>query len=124
LGGEDFDNRLVARLADEFSQRHSVDLRKDKMALQRLKDAAEKAKHEPSSSLETVINLPFLAVGAGNQPLHLERVVKRNEFEMLNGDLIDRTIDACAQAVRDAGLGVEDIDNVVLVGGMTRMPSV
>ncbi|HZO17051.1 MAG TPA: molecular chaperone DnaK [Polyangiaceae bacterium] len=124
LGGEDFDNRLVARLADEFQQRHQVDLRKDKMALQRLKDSAEKAKHELSSSLETVINLPFLAVGAGNQPLHLERVVKRNEFEMLNGDLIDRTVDACAQAVRDAGLAIEDIDNVVLVGGMTRMPAV
>ena len=124
LGGEDFDLRLVNRLADEFSSKHGVDLRKDKMSLQRLKEAAEKAKHELSSSLDTEINLPFVAVGQDGNPLHLERTVKRNELEMLCGDLIDRTIDQCAQAVEDAALSVPDIDTVVLVGGMTRMPAV
>ncbi len=124
LGGEDFDLRLVNRLADEFASKNGVDLRKDKMSLQRLKEASEKAKHELSSSLDTEINLPFVTVGQDGNPLHLERTVKRNELEMLCGDLIDRTIDECAQAVQDAGLQVADIDTVVLVGGMTRMPAV
>ncbi len=124
LGGEDFDLRLVNRLADEFAAKHKVDLRRDKMALQRLKEAAEKAKHELSSSLDTEVNLPFVAVGPDNSPLHLERTVKRNELEMLCGDLIDRTIDACASAIKDAGLSAPQIDTVVLVGGMTRMPAV
>jgi len=124
LGGEDFDQRLVGKLADEFEESNGVDLRQDKMALQRLKEAAEKAKHELSSSLETEVNLPFVAVGEDKNPLHLERTIKRNELEMLCGDLIDRTIDQCAQAVEDAGLELADIDNIVLVGGMTRMPAV
>ncbi len=124
LGGEDFDQRIVESLADEFAHKHSVDLRADKMALQRIKEAAEKAKHELSSSLETDVNLPFVAVGGDNNPLHLERTIKRNELEMLCGDLIDRTIDQCGQAVADAGIAVEDIDTMVLVGGMTRMPAV
>jgi molecular chaperone DnaK len=124
LGGEDFDQRLVEKLSSEFSRQHGIDLKSDKMALQRLKEASEKAKHELSASLETAINLPFIAVGADNQPLHLERAIKRNEFEMLCADFVDRTVDACQQAVRDAGLTVGDIDSVVLVGGMTRMPAV
>jgi molecular chaperone DnaK len=124
LGGEDFDLRLVDKLADEFFARYRVNLRQDKMSLQRLKEAAEKAKHELSSSLDTEANLPFIAVGEDGNPLHLERTIKRNELEMLCGDLVDRTIDQCAQAVQDAGLTVNAIDTVVLVGGMTRMPAV
>jgi molecular chaperone DnaK len=124
LGGEDFDHRLVHKLADEFSEANGVDLRADKMALQRLKEASEKAKHELSSSLETDVNLPFVAVGSDGNPLHLERTIKRNEFEMMVGDLIDRTVDQCNQAVTDAGIKTEEIDSVVLVGGMTRMPAV
>ncbi|MBM4376687.1 MAG: molecular chaperone DnaK [Deltaproteobacteria bacterium] len=123
LGGEDFDLRVVDKLADEFKARTDIDLRRDRMALQRLKEAAEKAKHELSSSLETEINLPFVAVGKEG-PLHLERTMKRNELEMLCGDFIDRTVDQCAQAVKDAGLTVAEIDTIVLVGGMTRMPAV
>jgi len=123
LGGEDFDLRLVEKLAEEFKQTTDIDLRRDRLALQRLKEAAEKAKHELSSSLETEVNLPFIAVGKEG-PLHLERTMKRNELEMLCGDLIDRTIDQCSQAVRDAGLTVKDVDSIVLVGGMTRMPAV
>ena len=124
LGGEDFDQRILEMLADEFAAQHSVDLRADKMALQRLKEAAEKAKQELSSSLETDVNLPFIAVGEDKNPLHMERTIKRNELEMLCGDLVDRTIDQCAQAVADAGISTEDIDTMVLVGGMTRMPAV
>jgi molecular chaperone DnaK len=124
LGGEDFDLRLVGRLADEFARTTGVDLRRDPAALQRLKEAAEKAKKELSSSLETEVNLPFVAVDANRNPLHLERAIKRNEFEMLCADLIDRTIDACQQALGDAGVTIADIDEVVLVGGMTRMPAV
>lgn len=123
LGGEDFDLRLVDQLADEFKLRTDVDLRRDRSTLQRLKEAAEKAKHELSSSLETDVNLPFIAAGKDG-PLHLERTMKRNELEMLCGDLVDRTIDQCAQAVREAGLTVKEIDVVVLVGGMTRMPAI
>ena len=124
LGGEDFDMRVLATLADEFKTRTGVDLREDRAALQRLKEAAEKAKKELSSSLETDINLPFIAVDASRNPLHLERTIKRNEFEMLVADLVDRTIDQCAKSLEDAGLTLRDIDAVVLVGGMTRMPAV
>ncbi len=124
LGGEDFDARLVDKLCEEFGHAHGVDLRRDPTALQRVKEAAEKAKKELSSSLETEINLPFVAVDHNRNPLHLERAIKRNEFEMMCSDLIDRTIDACHAAVEDAGLGIGDIDDVVLVGGMTRMPAV
>lgn len=124
LGGEDFDQRLVQQLLDEFTQTSGVDLSKDRVALQRLKEAAQKAKHELSSSLETEINLPFVAVDASNAPIHLERRVKRNELEMLCADLVDRTLDSCGQALADAGMTAADIDAVVLVGGMTRMPAV
>ena len=124
LGGEDFDLRIVEKLAAEFKDQHGIDLRADKMSLQRLKEAAEKAKHELSSSLETEVNLPFIAVGAGNDPKHLERTIRRNELEMLTGDLIDRTVDLCSKAIADTGLTVHAVDSVVLVGGMTRMPAV
>jgi len=124
LGGEDFDQRLVQQLLDEFKQTKGVDISQDRMALQRLKEAAQKAKHELSSSLETEINLPFVAVDAQNAPLHLERRIKRNELEMLCADLVDRTLDSCGQALTDAGLTAAEVDAVVLVGGMTRMPAV
>ncbi len=124
LGGEDFDQRIIDMLADEFALEYGTDLRKDRMALQRLKEAAEKAKHELSSSLETAINVPFIAVSPSGGPLHLERNMKRNELELLCQELIERTIDACKATLADAKLGVEHINTVVLVGGMTRMPSV
>ncbi len=123
LGGEDFDQRIIDTLADEFETENGVDLRKDRMALQRLKEAAEKAKHELSSSLETEINVPFIATGPSG-PLHLQRAMKRSDLEILTSDLVDRTLDACRTALQDARLSPKDIDNVVLVGGMTRMPSV
>ncbi len=123
LGGEDFDQRIIDTLADEFETENGVDLRKDRMALQRLKEAAEKAKHELSSSLETEINVPFIATGASG-PLHLQRAMKRSDLEILTSDLVDRTLDACRTALQDSRLSPKDIDNVVLVGGMTRMPSV
>ncbi len=123
LGGEDFDVRLIDKLADEFKKVHGVDLRKDRMSLQRLREAAEKAKHELSSSLQTEINIPFIATGPTG-PLHLERALKRSELEILTKDLIQRTIDACQAVMKEAGLSQRDIDQVVLVGGMTRMPAV
>jgi molecular chaperone DnaK len=124
LGGEDFDQRLVDMLVGEFQLEHGVDLRADRVALQRLKEAAEKAKHELSSSLETQINLPFIAIGPGGGPLHFERPMPRNELEMLTGDLVERTIEVCRDVLRDARLGPSAIQTVVLVGGMTRMPAV
>ena len=123
LGGEDFDVRIIDKLAEEFHEQHGVDLRKDRMSLQRLREAAEKAKHELSSSLETEINVPFITTGASG-PLHLERALKRSELEILTRDLVDRTLKACHQVLADAKLKAEDIDQVVLVGGMTRMPAV
>jgi len=124
LGGEDFDQRLVDTLSDAFLKEHNVELRKDRMALQRLKEAAEKAKHELSSSLETEINLPFIATNAKGEPLHVVKTMKRNELEMLVQDLVDRSIEPCRKALEDAGVTPADIQNVVLVGGMTRMPAV
>src|SRR5262249_4289745 len=123
-GGEDFDARIVDSVADQFQKDHGVDLRKDKMALQRLKEAAEKAKHELSSSLETEINLPFVAVNPSGEPLHVIRTMKRGELELLVADLIDSTLGPCKKALADANVGIGDIQNVVLVGGMTRMPAV
>jgi molecular chaperone DnaK len=123
LGGEDFDIRIIDKLAEEFAQTHSIDLRKDRMALQRLREAAEKAKHELSSSLETEINIPFVASGPTG-PLHLQRSMKRNELESLTRDLVDRTVSACKSVLADAKLSAKEIDQVVLVGGMTRMPAV
>ncbi len=123
LGGEDFDVRLIDALAEEFEKQHAVDLRKDRMALQRLREAAEKAKHELSSALETEINIPFIATTASG-PLHFERTIKRSELEILTIDLIDRTVEACRRLLDDIGVSPVDIDDVVLVGGMTRMPAV
>jgi molecular chaperone DnaK len=123
LGGEDFDLRIVDDFAAKFLEENAIDLRKDRMALQRLKEAAEKAKHELSSSLETEINLPFIAVGKAG-PLHLVRTMKRAELEALTADLIDKTLEPCRKALADSKLKPEQIDSVVLVGGMTRMPAV
>ena len=124
LGGEDFDMRIVNYLADEFKKEHSVDLTKDKMALQRLKEAAEKAKIELSSSQQTEINQPFISMGSNGQPLHMVMKLTRAKLESLVGDLIKQSIAPCKAALKDAGLSTSDIDEVVLVGGMTRMPRV
>ncbi|MFO7180079.1 MAG: molecular chaperone DnaK [Pseudomonadota bacterium] len=123
LGGEDFDARIVNKLADEFHARYGVDLRIDRTALQRLREAAEKAKHELSASLETEINVPFIASGPEG-PLHLQRTLKRSELEILTADLIERTIASCRAVLADAKLDVDKVSQVVLVGGMTRMPAV
>ena len=125
LGGEDFDMRIVQYLADEFKKEHGADLTLDKMALQRLKEAAEKAKIELSSSSQTEINQPFISMDKNSgQPLHLVAKLTRAKLESLVDDLIKRSIKPCKDALKDAGLSVSDIDEVVLVGGMTRMPRV
>jgi molecular chaperone DnaK len=124
LGGEDFDMRIVNYLADEFKKEHGVDLTNDKMALQRLKEAAEKAKIELSSSSQTEINQPFISMGSNGQPLHMVMKLTRAKLESLVGDLIKASIKPCQAALKDAGLSTSDIDEVVLVGGMTRMPKV
>jgi molecular chaperone DnaK len=124
LGGEDFDMRIVNYLADEFKKEHGVDLTGDKMALQRLKEAAEKAKIELSSSSQTEINQPFISMGKDGQPLHMVMKLTRAKLESLVGELIKRSIKPCQAALKDAGLSTSDIDEVVLVGGMTRMPKV
>ncbi|MEM9786832.1 MAG: molecular chaperone DnaK, partial [Pseudomonadota bacterium] len=124
LGGEDFDMRIVNYLADEFKKENSVDLTQDKMALQRLKEAAEKAKIELSSSSSTEINQPFISMGSNGQPLHMVMKLTRAKLESLVSDLIKNSIKPCKEAIKDAGLSVSDIDEVVLVGGMTRMPKV
>ena len=124
LGGEDFDMRIVNYLAEEFKKEHAVDLTQDKMALQRLKEAAEKAKIELSSSSQTEINQPFISMGANGQPLHMVMKLTRAKLESLVGDLIKASMKPCAAALKDAGLTAGDIDEVVLVGGMTRMPKV
>jgi molecular chaperone DnaK len=123
LGGEDFDQRLIDYLADEFRKDQGIDLRKDRMALQRLKEAAEKAKCELSSSMETDINLPFITADQSG-PKHLTMKLTRAKLEALCGDLLDRLEAPCSTAMRDAGLSARDIDEVILVGGMTRMPAV
>ncbi|HEX9297311.1 MAG TPA: molecular chaperone DnaK [Polyangiaceae bacterium] len=123
LGGEDFDLRIIELLAKEFLAETGVDLRKDRMALQRLREAAEKAKHELSSSIETQINLPFIAARRSG-PVHLERTMKRSELELLTADLVTRTVEACQRTLDDARLAAKDIGQVILVGGMTRMPAV
>jgi molecular chaperone DnaK len=124
LGGEDFDARIIDWLVSGFQQEHGIDLRQDRMALQRLRDAAEKAKCELSSTRETEINLPFIISTGRNEALHLQRVLDRTTLEGLTGDLIERTVEICRQALADARLGVDEIEDVVLVGGMTRMPAV
>jgi len=123
LGGEDFDLRVVDYLADEFKKESSVDLRKDKLALQRLKEEAEKAKKELSTTTQYEINLPFISMNASG-PLHLNIKLSRAKLEALVEDLVAKTIGPCEQALKDAGLKKSDIDEVVLVGGMTRMPKV
>lgn len=123
LGGEDFDRRIIDYLADEFKKENNVDLRNDSMALQRLKEAAEKAKIELSSAMETDINLPFITADATG-PKHLTMKLTRAKLEGLVEDIIKKTIIPCKAALKDAGLSAKDIDEVVLVGGMTRMPKV
>ena len=123
LGGEDFDMRLVDYLADEFKKETSIDLRSDKLALQRLKEAAEKAKIELSAGTQTEVNLPFITADASG-PKHLALKLTRAKLESLVDDLIQRTVEPCKAALKDAGLKASDIDEVVLVGGMTRMPKV
>ncbi|MWD28498.1 molecular chaperone DnaK [Aquicoccus sp. SCR17] len=124
LGGEDFDMRIVNYLAGEFKKEHGVDLTKDKMALQRLKEASEKAKIELSSSSQTEINQPFISMGSDGAPLHMVMKLTRAKLESLVGDLIKNSIKPCQAALKDAGLSASDIDEVVLVGGQTRMPKV
>ena len=123
LGGEDFDMRLVGYLADEFQKEQGIDLRRDKLALQRLKEAAEKAKIELSSTTQTEINLPFITADQTG-PKHLTMKLTRAKFEALVDDLIQKTVEPCRQALKDAGLTANEVNEVILVGGMTRMPKV
>ncbi|WP_232492193.1 molecular chaperone DnaK [Novosphingobium kaempferiae] len=127
LGGEDFDTKVVEWLADKFKAKEGMDLRSDKLALQRLKEAAEKAKIELSSTATTEVNLPFITArmeGGATTPLHLVETITRSDLERMVADLIQRTLEPCRKAIADAGLSAKDIDDVVLVGGMTRMPKV
>ncbi len=123
LGGEDFDLRLIDYMADEFKKEQGIDLRSDKLALQRLKEAAEKAKIELSSTQQTEVNLPFITADQAG-PKHLTMKISRAKLEMLVDDLVQRTIEPCRKALKDAGLSASDIHEVILVGGMTRMPKV
>ncbi|MGK9234038.1 molecular chaperone DnaK [Inquilinus limosus] len=123
LGGEDFDAKIIDYLAEEFKKEQGIDLRKDRLALQRLKEAAEKAKIELSSSVQTEVNLPFITADASG-PKHLNIKLTRAKLEALVDDLIQRTVEPCRAALRDAGLKASEIDEVILVGGMTRMPKV
>ncbi|URD61219.1 molecular chaperone DnaK [Sphingomonas sp. KRR8] len=127
LGGEDFDAKIVEYLADKFQQKEGIDLKKDRLALQRLKEAAEKAKIELSSAATTEINQPFITArmeGGSTTPLHLVETITRADLEKLVADLINRTLEPCRKALKDAGIEAKAIDEVVLVGGMTRMPRV
>ncbi len=123
LGGEDFDLRIIDFMAEEFKKEYAIDLRNDKIALQRMKDAAEKAKKELSSSMQTEINEPFITMDASG-PKHLNIKLTRAKLEQLVGDMIEKTLEPCRAALKDAGVKASDIDEVVLVGGMTRMPKV
>jgi molecular chaperone DnaK len=123
LGGEDFDERILNWMADEFSAENGIDLRKDRLALQRLKEAAERAKCELSATTETAINLPFIAADSSG-PKHFNRSLSRDKFEELVGELVERTVEPCERALRDAKLQPSDIDKVILVGGQTRSPIV
>jgi molecular chaperone DnaK len=124
LGGEDFDARIIEHLAFEFARQHKVDLRRDEMALQRLRDAAEKAKIELSNMSETEISLPFIFTKDNGEALHLQTTLTRAGFEDLVADLIQRTVKICQATLQESGLEVDDIDDVILVGGMTRMPRI
>ena len=123
LGGEDFDHVLIDYFATEFKKEQSIDLKKDKLALQRLKEAAEKAKIELSTAPQTEVNLPFITADASG-PKHLNIKLSRSKFETLVAELVERSIEPCKQALKDAGLSAGDINDVILVGGMTRMPKV
>src|SRR6185369_17191387 len=123
LGGEDFDQRLIDYVVGEFKKEQGVDLAKDVLALQRLKEAAEKAKIELSSSQQTELNLPYITADQSG-PKHLTMKITRAKFESLVADLIDRTIEPCRIAVKDSGVKLSDIEDVILVGGQTRMPKV
>ena len=123
LGGDDFDQRIIDWIAEEFRKEHGIDLRKDRMALQRLKEAAEKAKCELSTTLQTEINLPFITADASG-PKHLVMTLTRAKLESLVADLVERTMEPCRQAMKDAGVTAKQIDEVILVGGQTRMPKV
>ena len=123
LGGDDWDDKIVEWMVGQFKNGHGIDLSKDKMAMQRLREAAEKAKIELSSSMQTSINLPYITAGADG-PLHLDESLSRAQFEQLTRDLLDRTKKPFESVVRDAGIKLADIDQVVLVGGSTRMPAV
>jgi molecular chaperone DnaK len=124
LGGEDFDARIIDWLVDEFQRENQIDLREDRMALQRLRDAAEKAKCELSSVPETEINLPFIISTSSNEALHLQGSLSRQQLESLTLDLVERTIEICRQALEDAQLDRDEVEDVLLVGGMTRMPAI
>lgn len=124
LGGEDFDARIIDWLVESFREEHGLDLREDRMALQRLRDAAEKAKCELSAVTEAEINLPFIISTASNEALHLQTSLTRKKLESLTEDLIERTIEICRQALEDAQLDQDEIEDVLLVGGMTRMPAI
>src|SRR5579883_856184 len=124
LGGEDVDARIIDWLVHGFKEEHGIDLRQDRMALQRLKDAAEKAKCELSSVRETEVNLPFIISSGRNEALHLQRTIDRHTLEELSADLIERTVDICKETLADARLSKDDIEEVILVGGMTRMPRI
>ena len=125
LGGEDFDAMIIDSLADLFKKENAdIDLREDKMALQRLREAAEKAKHELSSALETDLNLPFIAASNDGKPLHLTTTLTRSQLEELTEELVERTLEPCKVCLQDAGLTVKQVDVVILVGGQTRMPRI
>src|SRR5688572_19973530 len=124
LGGEDFDQRVIDWLVQGFREEHDIDLRQDRMALQRLKDAAEKGKCELSSLVETEVNLPFIISSARNEALHLQRLLTRAQLEELTDDLVQRTVEICDMTLKEAGLDKDEIEDVILVGGMTRMPKV
>ena len=123
LGGEDFDQRIIDWLAKRFKEQAGIDLKKDRMALQRLKEAAERAKHELSSAAETEVNLPFITADSTG-PKHLAESIDRSTLEEMCGDLIEKTVNPCKTALRDAGVTAQELDTVILVGGMTRMPKV
>ena len=124
LGGDDWDERVVKWLVDKFKMAHGIDLTKDKMAMQRIREASEKAKIELSSSQQTSINLPYITVDAEKNPLFLDESLSRAEFQKITSDLLDRTRNPFHQVIKDAGVKVGDIDHVVMVGGSTRMPAV
>ncbi len=124
LGGEDFDNRIVGWIIEDFEKEHNLDLRGDRMALQRIKDAAENAKCELSQTKKTEINLPFIITSPDGEPLHIQVELSRDKFEELVADLVDRTLEICEATLEEAGIAAEDIQDTLLVGGMTRVPKV